>query len=788
MTGKISSLLGSAVDRQFTSTIEVECAPNQPLILSRRHIKNLFEIEKVRLEFESLKRAIALATFSTKETHEYEIPASAQFTEFVAGDSTFTRVQLDKVLIQLRSKREEFLTHKKNLSDKVETLRQALIDATANKLDSTIETTKELIASTERELSKLDENLTIQDRKISLCLKWLKHIGPEGVATISYPVSRPALASIKFAARKGLSNKILSDLVSFFRSMGKNKIRFVDISIAMDESGVLKAVPEDLLNKEEDRNEAESAWVYLSKLRGKNQKKILPKVAAKFLTTSTIKKEDLGDICLECSEMMENCKCVEPTPVPVKVKVDSTKAKPSAKPAPVPKKILVGGEEEFPSLPKKGEIPSKVEEGKSFSSAVKPIEERPSGFTKSNKSLLVKDLMKTVAKFSCSHLYFDEKNANLLQNHILETHRDLSKIVIPEAEMLLFRSLRQCDDCGEFHSDECFQYYTLDGRHSSERNALEHCSGSCIIGPYGYYIYNPELKKFVSRNYKFISTSDIDFIQKELPHVSDVEYLRKVCPELLVFEESPVSDDPVEELFQSKDKAQFTSLLAEIVKKAVAEALSIEKPKVSKPKKDDIIPPPKPTEPKVAQVAKPIAKVSKPPKEEDEKLITGAREMCDEIWPKEVKGSRRWLIRALLVSPDSAKQDFKSKKLTKENFNQWINVHSPLRIKDPIERVKEINKEWSDFKKSHPTIGVYQKPANKDERDALELRKKLWQKAKGLSEEEKKKIALPKVRMSAPKKKEQTRKPSQPQPKSNDLLSGLRPIFQMLKELKAIFV
>jgi len=179
-----------------------------------------------------------------------------------------------------------------------------------------------------------------------------------------------------------------------------------------------------------------------------------------------------------------------------------------------------------------------------------------------------------------------------------------------------------------------------------------------------------------------------------------------------------------------------------------------------------------------------------PKKEKAVREFTTVEKRLLEIWPKEDKRSRRWLRTALTLDIEQATADFKAKKLTRESFDTWYSTHKKLpQVDDKKLLVSSINKEWINFKTKHPDVKVFINPSNAEEKEALNLRKTLWNKAKGLSEEEKKLLSLPK-----PKRRPKSDKPGVTKEKSkatrgksSDLLGGLRPIFELLKELKTIF-
>jgi hypothetical protein len=186
----------------------------------------------------------------------------------------------------------------------------------------------------------------------------------------------------------------------------------------------------------------------------------------------------------------------------------------------------------------------------------------------------------------------------------------------------------------------------------------------------------------------------------------------------------------------------------------------------------------------------PQEKTALPPKKEVKQSMNSTVEArLKEIWPKNQPGSRRWLRRALSSDIEKATADFKSGKLTKETFDKWLATNHPLpKVEDSKLLISEINKTWFDYKSKNPDVKVYQNPSTEKEREALNLRKELWKKASKLSDEEKKKLSIPKVRVQPKKKDKNPPRKGKNSPKaSTDLLGGLSPLFALLKELKAVF-
>jgi len=183
---------------------------------------------------------------------------------------------------------------------------------------------------------------------------------------------------------------------------------------------------------------------------------------------------------------------------------------------------------------------------------------------------------------------------------------------------------------------------------------------------------------------------------------------------------------------------------------------------------------------------KPVTKVDKP-----KQTTSTVDEIVFKLIPREVKGSRRWLRKAVELNPDQAKTDFGNGKLTAATVNNWLALYSPTKNnQSPDQLVIDINKQWSDFKSKHKDVQVYQNPSSAVEKQALDLRKTLAQKAKNLPPSAKAKLSLPKVRQRSTAQQKGNKLSgkgkSSAGPKGS--FGGLSDFLALIKELRAAFV
>jgi hypothetical protein len=621
-----------------------------------------------------------------------------------------------------------------------------------------------------KQLAALKVQLEKQRSKEHIILKWIKYAKESGF-TFAYPVCRPGVAPFTVTLRKGVDEKMLTDLVKFYSALGIYRAEFVNIE---------PFYKDDVLTKLEGPIEkptaAESAILYLQSLRSfKSKKHVIKNIPMSLVPDITFSKsqiEELGKYCYECDDWVSstNCSHIDVTDISVISKPKKEEHKmsltipPSKKPevpvAPPKKNLEKKRSQELITVSKpieKEVIAESLPKPPKGSYVFWDGEERfscdfPTVFQKSFEGYTV----------ACKHLTFNNC-FYAFANHIMTYHSN-EKIPVLEDPTLksMISSLSPCKVCKAkrtFYDHFCPEhtFFGEKGSYLTEQSALL-SSEFNIYTDHSYY-YNI--------NDKWICTDvNSDFV--------NLDILEKLPIKPKAFQNVPQQDSvkdkkkptSLKEAFDTHDWDTFEKFLNEFIDSKLKQKGN-QKPKVAKQEK--AAPP--------------------PPKEVKKTELTTVEQRLKEIWPPGVPGSRRWLRQALTVDLELATKDYKSKVLTKESFDSWLTKNRPLpQIHDKKLLISEINKTWFDYKQKNPDVKVYQNPKTEKEREALNLRKELWKKATPLSEEEKKKLSIPKVRVQ-PKKKQDV-KPKKGKtnssPKGSDLLGGFAPLFALLKELKTV--
>jgi len=817
--GKIASILASAVKRQEAKTFKVFAPEVGPLVLSRKPFKSLCGNAQILKEFEALKRNLATRTIRPSPSMEYIIAAQKSKLDFMAGDHTFHRGDLELAITALQDKLLEFEKQHTSLLFKSSKLEDDIKDAVANKDDAKATTFNEELVAVSKGIVTLEKNTISYKAEIELLKKWISSM-KGSIATTAYPVSLPEISECRFKARKGLSDKDIRELFEFCRSLSKFEIKFVDVTGFLTDTQDLRDLTTDeasSLNSDKP-GEALSAYRYIANLRGPSNRKI-SRVAVPVKYSQTVQKTVLGTMCENCSLFMEECTCepqlvkpievkhVEKRPAQIEIQIPKPKAsqRAPAPTVPVKKPEPVGSEladEPGEQIKEKNTIPSS-----SVISFYLDGVHRKESRIYSDLYNLSQSHEVTRIECNCSVVFstmrpFWEHAARIHLASYAELISKYPNVALPVCE---FCHTRYADDrrhaCLNSTGKKDFDYLYVHRvqliKHlrtaapmiikDRKSGVLEEQFG--IYASEGFYI--PEFPSTGPANRIIFRCYSHATLRKERPHLcarlKSLMDSSMWAPEYDDLDETPWdSERKLSEILLDPKKSKVDNILPdpkpiESKKSAVKmykvselalvhlydelrngsdnldtiwqnfhnslEELDQDISKVSYVQAVKAKAPPKEKVPSKKNDQPQVKPTGNPPSKKKESLPPNSVQEIVVRLTKGEKGSYRWLRKALELNPEAAQADF-GKSLTVKTFDTWMKNHQVPEIKTDKEKptlVKEINDAWADFKKKNPKVKVYKNPSSRTEQQALDLRKRLWKKARTLSEEDKKKINLPQV-------------------------------------------
>jgi len=784
---KINSILRSAVIRQAEKKFTISFQPG-PLVLSKGELYDRLKESEIALkQFNALKKSLAIKSLSCK-VKKIIIPPLESFLEFVQGDTEFSIATLLNVetryLEDIKTSKHQLDAENVNILSYTEKLTQYVADKDQNNIEASNERIKRATTTVEALKKKIDES----NKELALLKSWRAKCFKGATVTMLYPVSLPPIPQIEIEIAS--EDKLIKDLVYFFRSFKVYKINFISLNDKFKD-GKIDPLTEDEKIKIKD-SPALQAVEYLTKIGlvkfgNKKSKSFIP---AKFVITPTVKYTDMGFMCETCGEFFDdpdNHFCPEEFR-DIPSKVISVKSK---------EKQVNELEISTAQLVKDIEVVLKQ--------TTVPTEKVEKFFIKTNKwsthtsledfYFNLEKIGKSLKGLGCEHCH-GSKTSELFLSHLEQNHFPVF------TQIIKFQSVKDWAQVSEIKTfrHKCGLYFGDYPHLCSQKNFFTKIGSfsKFLDIPRDYYdpidcpfgvMYQDSGNSFFLK-YK-TQTDDYLAVMKSLDYHQDFTANKKTSsqksqdttkkggsilgsePEIDSLDET--FDMLLDLLIEENDRDRRLKLVEKIKKLKTPQSISPTKKTKS------------PVLPVQASMMPVLPSEQKPPVVLVEEKPTNSTvdEIVFKLIPRGKKVSRRWLRKAIELNPEQAQKDFLSGKLTGSNFSQWKSLHEALpQGKTEAVLLKELKDQWSTWRKANPGVLITQKPSNKQEKEGLDLHKKLSNDAKPLSEENRKKLSLPKVKPYASKASAKTQgKRAQKKVSNGDLtqdVSIIKTIFELL--------